>query len=99
MAINIESTTVDTTTDYRLLVTRQDNGVATMKFFYKGVEQTTITATAAGWDDAVPWAAKTYYAEGGFTKSGIATALRCGTSLTIRPIAKPSSFTPDSRPG
>ena len=71
MATDIPSTTVDTATPYRLVVTRQDDGVATMKFYYNGVEQTAIKATAAGWDDAIPWASGTYYAEGGLEKANI----------------------------
>ena len=71
MATDLPSTTVDTVTPYRLVVTRQDDGVATMKFYYNGVEQTAIKATAAGWDDAIPWASGTYYAEGGFEKANI----------------------------
>ena len=71
MATDIPSTTVDTSTPYRLVVTRQDDGNATMKFYHNGVEQTAIKATAAGWDDAIPWELGTYYAEGDHTRFGL----------------------------
>jgi Ca2+-binding RTX toxin-like protein len=48
-------------TPYRLEVSRQDQGTATMTFYYDGVAQ--FSATRAGWDDAIPWGSGTYFAE------------------------------------
>src|SRR6188474_1162312 len=48
-------------TPYRLEVSRQDQGTATMTFYFNGVAQ--FSATRAGWDDAIPFGSGVYFAE------------------------------------